>query len=274
QLLDRLRLVDPAVVDQLHALGPPGGAGGVDQHRQRVLAHRARVALVRLRVRLVRLLARRLQVLEGDHPVVLVLGRVEGDHLLHPGQVLPLRAELVDLLLVLGEDEDRLGVVDDVGGVVGRGRWINGGGRAARAEDAQVRQHPFQAGAGGDGAALLVLQPQRAQPHGDVPDPVADLLPAPVAPRLPLRRLERDLLGGLLEAGEEQLGDGGRGGLAHGGGCSVVGAGGARCSGRTCTASRYGGEVLSSAWFRLVNALRGWPAVEVWYHPDYRTPLT
>src|SRR5258708_1822665 len=68
ELFDRLRLVDPAVVDQLHALGAPGGAGGVDQHRQGVLAHRPRVALVRLRVGLVRLLAQRLQVRQRDHP--------------------------------------------------------------------------------------------------------------------------------------------------------------------------------------------------------------
>jgi acetoin utilization deacetylase AcuC-like enzyme len=32
--------------------------------------------------------------------------------------------------------------------------------------------------------------------------------------------------------------------------------------------------VLFGPWFRLVNALRGWPALEVWYHPDYRTPLS
>ena len=25
---------------------------------------------------------------------------------------------------------------------------------------------------------------------------------------------------------------------------------------------------------RLGNALRGWPLLELWYHPDYRTPLS
>jgi acetoin utilization deacetylase AcuC-like enzyme len=32
--------------------------------------------------------------------------------------------------------------------------------------------------------------------------------------------------------------------------------------------------VLFSPLHRLWNTLRGWPALEVWYHPDYRTPLS
>src|SRR5262245_42724529 len=44
--------------------------------------------------------------------------------------------------------------------------------------------------------------------------------------------------------------------------------------GRTGRALRYGVGVPFGPLDALVNALRGWPEVEVWYHPDYRIPLS
>ena len=75
---DRLALVDPRGVAQPHALGPAGGAGGVDQGGQLVGTDRLRRRTHDVGLLGEPLRAQRGEVLEGDDPVA--VGRaVEGD---------------------------------------------------------------------------------------------------------------------------------------------------------------------------------------------------
>jgi hypothetical protein len=136
-----------------------------------------------------------LQLGEADDPVGAARA-VEGDHRGQVGQLVAVRLHLGDLLVVLGEDDPRARVAEDVGDVVGRRGGVDGGGGGAGAQDAEVGEDPLDPGAGGDRDPVLGLDAERQQAGGDLPHPLADLAPGQRLPavadripeRLPVRR--------------------------------------------------------------------------------------
>ena len=191
---DGLALEDPRLVAQPYALGAAGGAGGVDQGRELVGRDRLGRGPRRRRA------ARRAsppelgQVVERDDPVA--VGRaVEGHDLADVRQLGAVVGQLLELLVVLGEDDVALGVGEDVDGVLGVGARVDRGGRAGGAHHREVGQDPLVAGAGGDADALLGLDAQRDQAGGQRLDLVADLLPGDGLPCLPRGKRKASLSG-------------------------------------------------------------------------------
>ena len=144
--VDRLALVDPRAVPEPDALRPAGRAGRVDQRGQlvgldglgRLLDHAGVLGEV--------VVAELAEVVEPDHPVAVGLAG-ERDHLLQVRQLVLVLGDLGDLLVVLGEDDPALRVAEDVAGVLGVGRRVDGGRGAAGAHDGEVGQDPLVAGA-------------------------------------------------------------------------------------------------------------------------------
>jgi hypothetical protein len=90
--------------------------------------------------------------------------------------------DLVELLLVLGEDHFGAGIVDQVFDLRrGIGR-IDAGRNAAGAQDAHVGEHPFGHRVGDDRGDIAGLKACRVQGVGDL---LRDLLPLPPTGRLP-----------------------------------------------------------------------------------------
>ena len=121
------------------------------------------------------------EVIQGDHPVV-VRGSVEQHDLGQIGQLAALLGELLELGVVLGEDDFRAGVGQDVGGVLGVRAGVDGGGRRARAQDRQVSQDPLQPGGRGDADPVLGLDTQRQQPGRQRLHPFGGLIPGDRGP--------------------------------------------------------------------------------------------
>jgi hypothetical protein len=118
-----------------------------------------------------------LRVLEVAQPF-----HVEDDDLAQRGQPLAHLEDLVELLLVLHEHEHRRGVAEQVLGLrrgVGR---VDAVGDPARAEDAQVGEHPVAIGIGLDRGDLAGLQAERGEAHADLARRAPELLPGERAP--------------------------------------------------------------------------------------------
>ena len=117
---------------------------------------------------------------------------------------------------VLGEADHRPRVREDEGALVRGGGRIDGGGGAAGAEDAEVGQHPLDAGAGEDGADVLHAEAERLQARGHRPDARLGVGPAQ-APPAPRGGVAEGLGSGrLADAFEEELGDAARCRFGHG----------------------------------------------------------
>ena len=78
----------------------------------------------------------------------------------------PILDQLRQLLGVLGEDDPRLRIGQDEGGVLGVRAGVDGGGCGAGAHDGQVGEHPLIAGSRGDPDALFGLDTEREQSGG------------------------------------------------------------------------------------------------------------
>ncbi|MEY9472406.1 hypothetical protein ABH992_004805 [Bradyrhizobium yuanmingense] len=136
---------------------------------------------------------------------------VEHDDLLQAGAPRAAGENLVELLLVLGEDHLRCGVVDeilDLGRRIGR---IDSAGDAAGAQYAHVGVNPFGHGIGDDGGDLAGHEADGAKRVGDL---FGDLQPFSPARRLPDaellladRRPVAPRLGGAQEALRDRISD-------------------------------------------------------------------
>ena len=91
-------------------------------------------------------------------------GSVEQHDLGEVGQLAALLGELLELGVVLGEDDFRAGVGQDVGGVLGVRAGVDGGGRRARTQDRQVGQDPLEPGGRGDTDPVLGLDTSDSSP--------------------------------------------------------------------------------------------------------------
>jgi hypothetical protein len=109
------------------------------------------------------------------------VGAVEQDdsgQLLGSDQV----AQLGQLVSVLGDEDPRIGMRDDVGELFPLGVGVDRRRRPAGAVDRQVEQHPLDAGAGRDRDALFRAEPQGEQARGDLPDDLAGPRPRQADP--------------------------------------------------------------------------------------------
>ena len=135
--------VHPGLMAQPHAFRLAGGSRGVDQRRQLLgvdlLGDRAHAG--GMLGQILRALVG--EVVQGDHPVA-VRGSVEHHDLGQVGQVAASLGELLELGVVLGEDDLRVGVGEDVGGVFGVRAGVDGGRCRAGAQDRQVGQDPLE----------------------------------------------------------------------------------------------------------------------------------
>ena len=204
--LDRGALVDPRPVQQPHALGAAGGAGGVDQRRELVGGDRPRGLLDDARVLGEVGLAELGEVVEADDPVA-VRRTVEGDDLGQVRQLVAVLLELGDLLVVLREHDPGLGVAEDVRRVLGVRRRVDGRRGARRTHHGQVGEDPLVARAGRDADALLGLDPEGEQARREPLHQVPGLPPGHRLPGLTARVAERLVVRRLLDPVEELHGE-------------------------------------------------------------------
>ena len=200
------RGVGPGILGQPHALGFPGGARGVDQGGQLIGANRIDAIGHRRRRVGEQLLTALFEVGESDHPVAVTV-TVDHHHVLHGGQFGAVSDELVNLLLIFGDDNSAAGVGDDEGHVLGMGGRVHRGGRSARRQDREVDDHPFVAGARGQCYPLFGLDAQRDQACGEEFNPLSDLLPGDGGPAAVLRVPERLRGGSRRDPVEEHPGN-------------------------------------------------------------------
>ncbi len=130
-------------------------------------------------------LAELLEVIETDDPVA-VGGAFENDDLADRRQLGVLLTELRDLIVVLSEPDSAVGVGQDVGNVARHRARVDRGSCSACGVDGEVGEDPLEAGAGGDGHALLSLDAESHQASGEVSHPYAGLSPGQRVPLLVL----------------------------------------------------------------------------------------
>ena len=108
--------------------------------------------------------------------------RVGVDHVRDLGELLDHPQDLVHLLLVLGDDELRVAVIDDEAHLGEVGVLVDPDGRGARRLRRQLRDHPLGAVVPDDRHLAAALQPQRDQAEGELADPFAVAAPARLPP--------------------------------------------------------------------------------------------
>ena len=226
QLGDVVGVVDleqDVAVAQHRALGRPGRARGVDQDRQIVRSGELDHPLERAGVLRLVADADLQEVLEGHHLLVLEgvqpLG-IEDDDLHELGTAGAYREDLVELLLVRGEEEARAAVVHDVLDLLGGVGRVDPVRDGADRERPEVRVEPFRAVVGHDRDHVAGAQAERDQAQADVLRPLAVLAPADRAPDAEVLLAHGHAVSPLADDVAEQLRqgvlaeDGGRG-LGH-----------------------------------------------------------
>ena len=185
QVVGVAHLVGDAAVGMHRALRRTRGAGGVDQDGE-IVGAAACDHLVPQRCMVVDVIApERHEFGERHHHRIDEAGEafhVEHDDLLQGRAARPARQDLVELLLVLGEDHLGRGIVDqifDLDRGIGR---IDAGGNAAGAQDAHIGIHPFRHGVGDDRGDVARPEADGVQAVGDF---LRYLLPLPPAGGLP-----------------------------------------------------------------------------------------
>ncbi|CAM5679988.1 hypothetical protein SVIOM74S_01093 [Streptomyces violarus] len=184
---DRLRHVRPVVVQQAHALGAAGGAGGVDEGGQLVLGDRADPLLDQLGVLLQPGGTARLQFVEAEHPVAgLDAGRVDDHDMGEVGQLGALLLRLGELVGVLRDQHPA--ARSPTGCTPTRRRWSAGRPSSCAAPahmmPRSARIHSIRV-AEARATRCSGLHAQLDQPGRDGVDPLGGLAPAQ---RLPVVR--------------------------------------------------------------------------------------
>ena len=116
--------------------------------------------------------------------------------------------DLVELLLVLGEEEAGAAVVDDVLDLPRRIRRVDAVGDAADRQGAEVGVEPLRAVVGDDRHDVPGLEAERDQPEPDVPGPLAVLAPGDGTPDSEVLLPHGHLVAALPDDMTEQLGQG------------------------------------------------------------------
>ena len=169
-----------AVAD--HAgLGWPGRARGVDVREQVLRVDRRRGLFHGARMQL--------RVLAAAGPEIVEVA--EREHVLRRRL-----AELRALLLVLAENRDRVGVLDDVRDVFGRAVHVDRGADRADEAEREVEQRPFEPRRGEDRERVALSDPEREQAMGELVHRLGGVVPRDRAPLAALL----DQVGGPLPA--------------------------------------------------------------------------
>ena len=178
-------LMGDAAVGMHGALGRAGGARGVDQDRE-IGSRAACNHLVPQRLAALDVIAsQRHEFGQRHHHRIAEAAQalhVEHDDPLQRRAARPAAQDLVELLLVLGEDHFGAGIVDEIFDLRRRIGRIDAGRDAAGAQDAHVGKHPFGNGVGDDRGDIARPEADRMQGVGDL---FRDLQPLPPAGRLP-----------------------------------------------------------------------------------------
>jgi hypothetical protein len=132
--LDHGAFIGPRRVREPDTLGLAGGAGGVDQGGQVVRLDASDCLVDSIRVLGKVLLTEGDQVVKTDQPIA-IGGPVDNHDLEQVRQFGRMVVQLLDLLVVLGEDNSRAGVSQDVGDVDSHRRGVHRGGRSTGAQD-------------------------------------------------------------------------------------------------------------------------------------------
>ena len=197
------------------ALGRAGRARGVDDDRGRRWIERSHA--LRPRVDAARLRAAALEVVPGQqHRVVerADVARVDHHHVAQRGQALADRERLVELLLVLGHEHDRLRVLEQVLDLGRRAGRVDPDGHRAQALHGQVGEHPLRPVLGLHRDAVARPHPELGQRERDVRRALRVLRPGRLAPAPAPLLAQRDVAGAL--AGVAQQLGGQRAGLRRG----------------------------------------------------------
>ena len=197
------------------SLGEAGRAGGVADHRQ-VFALAARDALGE--AGLLHLAAPRLHRLERHQQGMLVSAqsaRIGIDHAFDFGQAIDHVEDLVDLFLVLGDDEDGIGMIDDVGNLVEVGVLVEADRGCASGLRSQLRHHPLRPVVAEDGHLVAASEAQADQSERELADGIAILAPGGGVPDAQPLLAQGDLVGMPPGVALQQFGKGVEGGLHH-----------------------------------------------------------
>ena len=214
ELVAVLRRDDDVVVRQHHALGPAGGAGGVEHHADvgaLALGDLVEPPALGAGVGAHLLAAQLLDVLEGmqvGRVVVREAARLVVDDLLQLRQPIGDRDHLVDLLLVLDDRELHLGVLEHVGHLVGHRVLVDRNGDAAEALHGGEGGIEARAVVADDGHRVAALEPELAQADGEGAHLVAQLRPGPGLPDAVVLVAHGRAVGVLDRVAQQQLGHG------------------------------------------------------------------
>ncbi len=189
------------------ALGPAGGAGGVDEDREILRLHGGDARLERTGMRLRMHAAEFAQGHQVDHAGIGEIAQalhVHDDDLAQPRQHLAHLERLVELLLVLDEQHAGARVLAEVVRLRGRIGRVDAVADAAAGEDGEIGQHPLDARIGEDGGALARREAEAHQAVGDLAHRLAGLRPAPLPPQAEFLLAQEDLGPALRHAVPEQ----------------------------------------------------------------------
>jgi len=187
------------------ALRGAGSAGGVAKERHVLRSRRPHQLLEQSRPLGVELPSPLFEFLEAHEERVAVVTEPLGVLVDHPLDLLetPLEIQdLVDLLLVLGEDDLRVGVIDDVLDLPGDGVLVDGHGDSAHRLGGHHGGVHLRTVVAQKGQLVVATEAQAHQAEGDGADVREVVRPAPLLPDalllFPKRRRTR-MLSGVLE---------------------------------------------------------------------------
>jgi hypothetical protein len=167
------------------ALGVARGAGGVRDDGDVLGLALVDLGLEVARMRGSELPPEFLDILVGLEPLLLgpaQAARVVVDHEAQREQLALESDDLVDLLLVLGHDHADLGVVPDVGELLGDGVLVDGNGHAAQALGGDLGPVQARPVVADHGEPVAAGEPERGQTQGEIPHLLLILTPRPGLP--------------------------------------------------------------------------------------------
>jgi hypothetical protein len=192
------------------ALGRAGGAGGVDQDREIGRLAARKLTLPEIRVLLFEFPAELDQFFEADHHRVREVGQpflVDHDDLFQARATVAHLKDLVEMFLVLRDEDDGVGIADDILHLLrGIGR-IDAVGDAADCLRAEIGIEPFRHTLGHDGDDVATFHAERRKTEPGVLHVLAVLGPGLRAPDAEMLVAHGDLAAALqhlfpVEAGQ------------------------------------------------------------------------
>ena len=182
-------------------LGDAGRARGRAQERDVAGPDRGELLVELLRGSRVPALTQRLDLLEGHQTGCFVAvhpPRIVVDDVLEAGQSVPHLQHLVDLLLILGDDDSRLGGLEHPRQLPGDGVLIESERQNAAGLGRELGDHPFRPVVPDDRDPVPPLDPQLRQSQREGAHPAEVLRPGDLLPDAELLLSQRDLVGAFV----------------------------------------------------------------------------